>query len=142
MAVKSNVDQNSVYSFLYIDMYKSSHPSLPPSSQLVKIKKLMEILNEESNALKTKYKSDIITYKNFTGDEVVIAFTKLECAIDLAIRISNNLDLDNCGITYDKMKIFVRAGIGYGKAISFSNPFTNKVDLCFHELILSARMMD
>ena len=123
-------------------MYKSSDPSLPPSSQLVKIKKLMEILNEESNALKTKYKSDIITYKNFTGDGVVMAFTKLECAIDLAIRISNNLDLDNGGITDDKMKIFVRAGIGYGKAISFSNPFTNKVDLWSHELILSARMMD
>lgn len=82
----------------------------------------MEILNEESNALKTKYKSYIITYKNFTGDGVVIAFAKLECAIDLAIRISNNLDLDNSGIADDKMKIFVRAGIGYGKAISFSDP--------------------
>ncbi|HKO64434.1 MAG TPA: hypothetical protein VJU13_04480 [Candidatus Nitrosocosmicus sp.] len=142
MSVESNADQNNVYSFLYIDMYKSSDPSLPPSSQLVKIKKLMEILNEESNALKTKYKSDIITYKNFTGDGVVIAFAKLECAIDLAIRISNSLDLDNSGITDDKMKIFVRAGIGYGKAISFSNPFTNKVDLWSHELILSARMMN
>jgi len=47
MSVESNADQNNVYSFLYIDMYKSSDPSLPPSSQLVKIKKLMEILNEE-----------------------------------------------------------------------------------------------
>jgi SAM-dependent methyltransferase len=142
MSVESNVDQNNVYSFLYIDMYKSSDPSLSPSTQLIKIKRLMEILNEESDALRTKYNTDIITYKNFTGDGVVIAFTKLECAIDLAIRISNNLDLGNSGIADDKMKIFVRAGIGYGKAISFSNPFTNKMDLWSHELILSARMMN
>ena len=79
--------------YFFIDIVCSSDPNLSISSQLKKINRIKDLI---SRFLGTHEHPEI--YKSFTGDGMLIVFSKYEHPLELSIYIHKNINQFNISV--------------------------------------------